>query len=341
MASPFLLFNTVYTWPKILGASYVLVAFILLCGLEGRSRKQSGDLVVVALCAALACLSHASNAFAVLPLAVYFAGSIRRAGLAPIAAAGLAAVLIYLPWAYWQIVVQPGGNALLRYALAGDYGFDKRQIPVLASAVDMYSSLGVQGWLAAKLQAFEQLVSMSEAWRQNGESARFSPGAAFFGAERIGDFFIVARTFGIAALGLVFIFIQRASPDLSPRTRKCLRSALVIGLAGVVLMIVATFPDPIVHQLAYGSLLLILIAGSCGMAMSRPKLATILTTVGVAYMAVVWVYAPLVAADRLVISGLVGMLFGGGLIAATLFVPAVSDWSRESGGSRPATNGAR
>ena len=67
MASPFLLFNTVYTWPKILGASYVLVAFILLCGLEGRSRKQSGDLVVVALCAALACLSHASNAFRCAP----------------------------------------------------------------------------------------------------------------------------------------------------------------------------------------------------------------------------------------------------------------------------------
>ena len=177
-----------------------------------RSQKQSTDIVVVALCAVLAYLAHASNAFALVPLAIYFAGSIRRVGLAPIAAAGLAAVLIYLPWAYWQIVVQPGGNALLRYALAGDYGFDKRQIPVLASAVDMYSSLGVQGWLAAKLQAFELLVSMGAQWRQNGEIALFSPGTAPSATERVLDFFIVARTFGIAALGLAFRIVVEERP---------------------------------------------------------------------------------------------------------------------------------
>ncbi len=318
MTSPFLLFNTVYIWPKILGASYVLVAFLLLCGLQSRTRKQSGDLVVVALCAVLAYLAHASNAFALVPLAAYFARSIRRTGLALITAAGLAAFLIYLPWAYWQIVVQPGGNALLRYALAGEYGFDKRQIPVLASAVGMYSSLSVQGWLAAKLQAFEQLVSMSEAWRQTGESARFSPGAAFFGAERIRDFFIVARTFGIAALGLVFIFMRRATPDLLPGTRKYLRSALVIGLSGIVLMIVATFVDTIVHAQAFGSLLLILIAGACGMASARPKIAAALTMLGIAYTAVVWVAPPLIVANRLINSAVVGMLFGIGLVAACL-----------------------
>ena len=81
----------------------------------------------------------------------------------PIAVAGWPRSSSIFPWAYWQIVVQPGGNALLRYALAGDYGFDQ--------AADSGSSppqstcirrLGVQGWLVAKLQAFEQLVSMSE-----------------------------------------------------------------------------------------------------------------------------------------------------------------------------------
>jgi hypothetical protein len=325
ITSPFLLFNTVYTWPKILGASYVLVAFLLLWGLRGAARKQSGDLVVVALCAVLAYLAHASNAFALVPLAVYFAGSIRRTGLAAIAAGGLAAVLVYLPWAYWQIAVQPGGNALLRYAFAGDYGFDKRQIPVLATVLDTYSNLGVGGWLLAKARAFEQLVSMSAQWRLNGESGRYSPGTAFFGAERIQDFFVAARTFGIASLGLVCIFIQRASPDLSPGTRKCLRSAFLIGLSGIALIILATFPDPIVHQLGYGSLLLILVAGSCAAAMSRPGIASTLTTIGVAYMAVVWIYAPLAVAERLVISGLVGMLFGCALIAVCLFAPAVSD----------------
>ena len=195
MTSPFLLFNTVYIWPKILGASYVVVAFALLCRLAPpRSHERSVDIVVVALCAVLAYLAHASNAFALVPLAAYFAGSISRAGIRMIAVAVLAAALVYLPWAYWQIVVQPGGNALLRYALAGKFGFDERQISVLAAALDAYARLGVQGWLDAKLGALEMLVRIDANWARSGEIALLSPGDRAFGADRVRDFYVVART---------------------------------------------------------------------------------------------------------------------------------------------------
>ena len=65
------------------------------------------------------------------------------------------------------------------------------------------------------------------------------------------------------------------------------------------------------------------------MATLRPKLATTLTIVGAAYTIVVWVAAPLVVAERLVISGLVGMLVGIGLIAACLWASTKEDPATE------------
>ena len=57
VASPFLLFNTVYTWPKMLGASYIVIAYLLLTRVRAATDGRA-SLVFVALCGCLARLSR-------------------------------------------------------------------------------------------------------------------------------------------------------------------------------------------------------------------------------------------------------------------------------------------
>src|SRR5262249_2458221 len=109
----FFFFNTVYIWPKLLGAIYVLVAFGLLAEMREKPAVPSANLALVVLSGALAYLSHASNALAVIALAAVFAGTIRRQGFSEILMASLAGLVCIAPWIWWQIYVQPGGDALI------------------------------------------------------------------------------------------------------------------------------------------------------------------------------------------------------------------------------------
>ena len=176
LTTPFVFFDTVYTWPKLLGASYVLLSFGLLHGMSRRRRDDGWlSLALVAACASLAYLSHASNAFALVAVAALFAPTIVRQGAPAIALSALVAVLMLLPWTIWQAAVQPGGNALLRFALANDFGADDRSRPLLVSVVDAYSGLGVGGWISAKVEALRLLfgLNMSERLQEVGEVAKY------------------------------------------------------------------------------------------------------------------------------------------------------------------------
>jgi hypothetical protein len=329
-ASPFLLFNTVYVWPKILGASYVVAAFNLLSGISSSRENRAADLVLTALCAVLAYLSHASNLFALIPVAICFAGTIFRAGYRPILAAALASVALYLPWAYWQLTLQPGGNALLRYAFTGEFDLNQRKASVLTSALRAYGQLGLAGWLRAKLNGLKMLAVASGEWLQVTEMARFSPGTRLFGADRVSDFFVVARTVGVSILGSLFLFVKRLTPGLTIEARSVLRTALLVGAGGILVVMLATLLDPIVIQLGYGSIFMLLIAGACGISGTQPRLALPLTAIAIAYAAFVWIGAPLVVAERIFISALVGACFGLVLIVVSLlFLSALPGYREE------------
>jgi hypothetical protein len=92
------------------------------------------------------------------------------------------------------------------------------------------------------------------------------------------------------------------------------RTALV-GLGGLVFTVLGFFPPAVVHQLPYGSALLLFLAGAGAVASGPPVLAAVLIALAVGYFLVVWIGAPLMIADRLVASGLAGMGFGVVLLA--------------------------
>jgi hypothetical protein len=117
---------------------------------------------------------------------VFFLPVARAAGAHALAAGVGAALLIYLPWAYWQFAIQPDGNALLRYAFTNSFGFEERHQPMWPAIVKAYASLGFHGWLALKA---EDVLLLLGAHIVSWEVAPYSPGIGILGSARLADFF--------------------------------------------------------------------------------------------------------------------------------------------------------
>jgi hypothetical protein len=315
IVSPFFLFNTVYTWPKIFGASYVVIAFLVLARASQNDAAHRSAVILAAICAALAYLAHGSNALAVVPLALFFLPVARAAGAHALATGIGAAVLVYLPWAYWQYAIQPDGNALLRYAFTNSFGFDERHQPMWPAIVRAYVQLGFHGWLALKAEDVRLLLGADiVSW----EVAPYSPGIGFLGSARLADFFGLVRAVGTALLGLALLAVSRWTGAGMQANSQMLTRAALVGLGGLVFTVVGFFPPAVVHQLPYGSVLLLFLAGAGAVASGPPLLAAVLVPLALGYFLIVWIGAPLMIADRLMASGLAGMGFGVVLFALVL-----------------------
>ena len=338
-ASPFMIFNTVYTWPKILGGSYVLIAFLLLIELSRDMKGRRPSLPMVAVSATLALLAHASNVFVLLPLALVFVPTIWRSGLPMIAISIAAAAVTYLPWAYWQIEVQPHGNALMLYALAGRLPLDRRSQPVIATIADAYRELGVQGLIDQKIASLKLLIDVNGRPERFPETNMLAEGRGMLGSARVLDFFILTRTLGVAVIGLAALVIRLLSrPFRRETSARYLFFTALIGGAGTGFAILVSMPEPIVHQQAYGAVILLLLAGAGSLANMRPFIAKAAMAAALIYAGVVWVGAPLWAADHLLPNAILGVGLGMALIFQAIMQLRAAEGSIEAGAQTMAGN---
>jgi hypothetical protein len=121
----FIFYNSVYTWPKFLTATLVLFAIsILIEHIRNRRVATYADTVLASLCVGLALVSHPGSLFSLitLPLFLFYFRSLfpirKLAWVLPILMA------FVLPWSAYQKVVDPPGNRLIKWHLAGDQEID-------------------------------------------------------------------------------------------------------------------------------------------------------------------------------------------------------------------------
>ncbi len=134
----FFLQNTTFTWPKLSAAAFACAAFALWSQPRAGSQRRD-DILVGAVFAALAWLSHGGVAFSFLALAPWLVWRFVR-GEWRLWLMGAAVFATFaLPWIAYQKFYDPPGNRLLKWHLAGQIPKDERG--TLETIRDSYRAL--------------------------------------------------------------------------------------------------------------------------------------------------------------------------------------------------------
>ncbi|MBL9189260.1 MAG: hypothetical protein JNK23_17390 [Opitutaceae bacterium] len=204
----FLLFNSVFVWPKLGAAALMLIGFCVMFAdpRDVAPRRRGPVLGALAACGALA---HGGVMFSLLGLAPLALLSWRRRWRAWLLAAAVFIVLS-LPWSAYQRLYEPPGNRLLKWHLAGVIPPDDRG--VTETLMESYRSAGWEKALATRAENL-RLIFKGE-WRH-----LFLPvDAGARAAARADEFFRPFRApaawiLGVVALPLLLwqFFRQRTS----------------------------------------------------------------------------------------------------------------------------------
>jgi hypothetical protein len=208
------LVNTIYTWPKLLSAAFVLAALaVVFQSVRPGSRSVAPALGLVGLLLALGMLAHGAAMFAMPIVALVLlyrwrALTLRGVGLL-VAAAGVG----YFPWILYQRFVDPPGSRLLYWHLA-EIGYpDPAKGGVLKQVTDAYVAAGWETTLANKWANLVKPFSIAP-WDGLSITGVDDP------ARRVAEFYTFSGAIGfgwIAAVGtlaaVVLAFLRRQERD--------------------------------------------------------------------------------------------------------------------------------
>ena len=207
----FVLVSTVYVWPKMLAGTFALGALAIVVSRDEADRRLTSGVVVVAL-AALSLLAHGGTAFAVLAL-VPFACQLRRLiTVRAVAACAAVAVVCYSPWTLYQHFVDPPGDRLLKWQLAGVVPVDPRGF--LQTIVQQYQRLSLHDLLVNKGVNLLSLVAYPVLWRIQRAEPAWSSG--FLGYARIAQVNELLPAAGLLLLGAAALLSRSSRRALAP-----------------------------------------------------------------------------------------------------------------------------
>lgn len=152
LVSDVAMLNGFFVWPKMLPAAMLLaVAALVLTPLWDEVRKRTWGAVLVATLTGVAMMGHGGSVFAVIPLVVV--GAIRGLPSWRWLGVGVAVGLCFMaPWSAYQKYVDPPGNHLLKYMLAGEPELSEKGTG--EAIIDAYKRVGLEGALHEKGQNY-------------------------------------------------------------------------------------------------------------------------------------------------------------------------------------------
>lgn len=289
----FALFNTTYIWAKLIGGGLALVGYVLLA--RARAGEQSLGLeswLAFGVSMALSLMSHGGVVFGLVPLAPLAARAVLRSRARHVAAGTLTAALVLLPWVVWQRTVDPPGNALVKFAFAGTWGFDEEDVGVWATVERAYRSVSPGEWLYARLEAVKTTlgwhVDPQVAWVTRLRGADELPGRL-----RLGDFLFFFPSLRFLHVGWLALAFSRWWRPEQRRQLAFVRRTVALGLAGVAVSVVLLWRIHVAHTLSYLSLLLVMAGLTAALISVDHPLCRAAVACQVGYFTAVWVLDPL------------------------------------------------
>ncbi len=124
--SGFLFYNSVYTWPKLLAATFILFVASILLEASANAALTFFETLLAALCFSLALLAHSGAVFSTPGLLLLLLAKRVRLSLRTATCGVLLIAFFLMPWVAYQKFYDPPGNRLLKMHLAGVGQIDSR-----------------------------------------------------------------------------------------------------------------------------------------------------------------------------------------------------------------------
>jgi hypothetical protein len=149
--------HTLFVWPKLFSAAYVFVFYLLLTSFYEFNYSKITWYILTGMSAALAMLSHGGAIFALTAIALIFvfrypSEAIRKGSLAM-----FFSFFLYIPWIIYQRVIDPPGDRLVKWHLAGM--IEPNNLSVFQSIVKAYQKITIESWIEGRIANIEVIFS--------------------------------------------------------------------------------------------------------------------------------------------------------------------------------------
>jgi hypothetical protein len=274
-------FNSIFVWPKMLAGALALAAFAILVSRSALDRWPGAG-VLVACLATLSMLAHGGTAFAVIALAPFAYLFRRRITLRAFAACAGAALALYVPWSLFQRFINPPGDRLLKWQLAGVVAVDKRGF--LQTLAQQYRALSLHQLLINKWDNLATLVANPTLWRTGFSDPGWHGFVGIARLAQVNDLLLAAGPLLLGAAALLIPSARRSLAQFGP-------PAVFTGLV-LAIWVVLLWGGRITTAIQNGPYAaVILFIGLCALAVTAlPKAAarTVLAA-SVAWFAICWI----------------------------------------------------
>jgi hypothetical protein len=199
--------NGFFVWPKLLAATFVLACIAVVLDVRGTASDRASVAVLVGILGTLGYLSHGATAFAAVPVIGLVLVRLRPRWRWW-AASAVAAALVMSPWLAYQHWVDPPGNRLIKWQLAGAPEIDSRGS--VETIVDSYRTTGWRTVLEFKKDNVETLFGGPHVWSDSHSILHQASGGRWREAvaqSRSQRFYYFLPSLGVLLLGPVAMLL--------------------------------------------------------------------------------------------------------------------------------------
>jgi hypothetical protein len=276
--------NSVFVWPKMLAGGFAIAALAVLVSRVPADRWRHADVLVAVLCG-LSFLSHGGTAFALLALipAIYVLVK-RRSTWRGVAVVALTLGVLYVPWYAYQRLVDPPGDRLIKWQLAGVIEEDPRSAP--RALIDQYRSLSFGELIDHKAGNVLTLIARPAMWQVDPAGVSWRHG--FFNVARIAQLNNLACSAGPLLLGLAALFVPASRRRLGRAPPLALFTVLAV-LAWVLLLFGGEGATTIIATGPYAAVLMFIALLALGVTVLPRWAASAILAINALWFALCWI----------------------------------------------------
>lgn len=292
---PFVLFNTVYGWPKAFGAAFALVVF----GLAWQSRNgiaavsNTSTILLFFTLAAFSMLAHSSTALFLAPLGLLFLFWNGRSNTRTVLIGFGVALALLISWGVYKAAVLPSADPVTKYALTGGYGFGHPEWSLWQMLADRYREMSFWQWLEIKRTMLLQvLLPLNHSVTQIDLNSDYGAGA--IDKLRAWDFMLLSKgnlAIPLFAVLAAWVSLQAFAFDRGEMLRDSEPFLTLVGISVIAWMLVVLgFLAPVIlHHLPQAAVLGLALGGAVVAYQCYPLLFALTLLALMSYTSSVWI----------------------------------------------------